>query len=121
MSTSTTDLIRTGKSYTVAQAARLARTSPQNVRNWLVGRSTPGHEIASVLGKAKPDGSPLGVSFLELAEVIVVARYRNGEGKTIPLHRLRAAHAYARTEMAIEYPFASGKFKHLGGHIIHEY
>jgi uncharacterized protein (DUF433 family) len=117
----TIDPIRTGKSYTVSQAGRLAHTSPQNIRNWLVGRDSPGFEIAPVLAKTKEPGTPLAVSFLELAELIVVAKYRNGDGQKIPLNRLRSAHDFARQRLGIEYPFASGIFKLHGGHIIHEY
>lgn len=125
--------IRTGKSYTVAQAARLAHTSPQNIRNWFVGRGPwisqtsedepiVRYEIAPVLGpRSKEPGERLVVSFLDLAELIVVARYRAGQGTKIPLKRLRAAHAFARLKLGIEYPFASAIFKLQGGHIIHEY
>ncbi len=122
LSMATIDPIRTGKAYTVTQAARLAKTSPQNIRNWLVGRGSPGYEIAPVLGpKSRDTGSRLAVSFLELAELVVVAKYRNGQGKRIPLKRLRAAQAFARDRLRIEYPFASGRFKLLGANIIHEY
>lgn len=114
--------IRTGKAYTVSQAARLADTSPQNIRNWFLGRASPGHEIAPVLGpKLKRTGIHLTVSFLDLAELIVVAKFRNGRGRTIPLKRLREAHAFARLKLGIDYPFASAVFKLKGAHIIHEY
>ena len=125
--------IRTGKSYTVSQAARLADTSPQNIRNWFIGRVVSGnddhdpdapvkYEIAPVLGpRTKEPGARLVVSFLDLAELIVVARYRAGQGKKIPLKRLRAANAFAREKLGIEYPFASARFKLLGANIIHEY
>jgi len=113
---------RTGKTYTVAQAARLADTSPQNIRNWMLGRTSPKHSMRPVFGpKENEPGRRLAVSFLELAELIVVAKYRNGKGRTIPLWRLRAAHEFARKKLEIEYPFASGIFKLQGGHIIHEY
>ena len=118
----TIEPFRTGKVYSVSQAGRLAKTSPQNIRNWLVGRTSPGYEMTPVLGtKAKVPGASLAVSFLELAELIVVAHYRSGEGKRVPLKRLRAAHTFARERLKIDYPFASGAFKLLGGHIIHEY
>jgi uncharacterized protein (DUF433 family) len=61
------------------------------------------------------------LSFLELVEVIVVTRFRNGSGRLIPLGRLRAAHAFARERLGIEYPFASGKLWTEGGHIMHAF
>lgn len=120
----TIEPFRTGKAYTVAQSARLAGTSPQNIRNWLIGRGQPEprYEIAPVLGpKMRDPGTHLMVSFLDLAELIVVAKYRNGQGRKIPLKRLRAAHAFARDRLKIDYPFASRIFKLHGGHIIHDY
>ena len=72
------NVLRRGKAYTIPQAARLARTSAPTVRNWLRGYAGQGHRMEPVFGKAKSsrDGEPLQVSFLELAEIIVVASYR---------------------------------------------
>lgn len=113
---------RTSKTYTVTQAARLAGTSAENIRNWFVGRETVGNKRVPVLGpRERRPGTPLLVSFLDLAELIVVARYRAGGGRRIPLKRLRAAHAFARQKLGIEYPFASAIFKVQGGNIIHQY
>ncbi len=114
--------IGSGKAYSVAQAARLAKTSPANVRNWLLGYQAPGHKMKPVFGpREKQPGQPLSLSFLELAELVVVARFRQGKGRTLPLWRLRAAHQFARERLGIEYPFASGRFKVEGGHVIHEF
>ena len=117
----TVELIRTEPAYTIAQAARIAGTAPQNVRNWLFGSQREGRAMKPVFGAKEHEGGVYRLSFLELAELIVVARYRNGSGATMPLQRLRDAHAYARTSMSIPYPFASGLFKVEGGHIIHRF
>lgn len=79
--------IRSGKAYTVAQAARLAQTTSSNVRRWVLGYSAPGHKMKPVFGqKERPEGEPLALSFLELAELIVVAHFRKGSGRRYPLH-----------------------------------
>jgi len=108
-----TSPIGSGKAYSVAQAARLARTSPATVRNWLLGYEAPGHKMKPVFGPRKKEaGEPL---------LIVVTRFRQGKGRPLPLWRLRAAHEFARERLGIDYPFASGRFKVEGGHIIHEF
>jgi len=60
----------------------------------------------------------LQVSFLELVEIAVVARWRKLHVK---LGRIRAAHEFARKQMFVPFPFATMDFKILGGHIIHEF
>jgi len=113
--------IRTGKTYTVTQAARRAGTTPQNVRRWLLGYEAPGHRMKPVFGRRPRDEGAPALSFLELAELIVVARFRQRSGRRISLDRLRAAHAFARERLQIPYPFASGRLKAEGGHIMHEF
>lgn len=113
--------MRTGSAYTFAQAAHLAGTTPQNVRRWLFGYEAPGHRMDPVFGPpAQVDGAPT-ISFLQLAEIIVVARYRRRSGKQISLARLREAHRFARERLGIEWPFASEVIRAGGGHIIHEF
>lgn len=119
--TATIEAIRTRPTYTLAQAARLAKTAPHNVRNWLYGDKRDGHSMEPVFGANDKPAGFHRVSFLDLAELIVVARYRDGSGSKMPIKRLRAAHEYARKAMEIPYPFASGIFKVAGGHIIHEF
>lgn len=118
---STIEPIRTGKVYSVAQAARLAKTSPWNVRRWMLGDDRPGHGMKPVFGPRDHGAGPLMLSFLELAELVVVARYRQGSGRRIPLQRLRAAHEYAQRVLQIPFPFASGLFKVEGGHIMYDF
>ncbi len=113
--------MRIGKTYTLAQAARLASTTPQNVRRWLYGYEAPGHRMEPVFGSPTANDGPPSVSFLQLAELIVVARYRRRGGRQIKLNRLRDAHRFARERLGIEWPFASEQFRFEGGHIIHEF
>ncbi len=117
------DTFRTGKAYTVTQAARLAGTSPQNVSRWLRGYAAPGHRMAPVFGKQRGK-EPLSISFLELAEIIVVARFRQPDDlgrRRISLERLRRAHEFARRQFDLDYPLASLKLRLEGGHILHEF
>jgi uncharacterized protein (DUF433 family) len=119
------DVFRTGKSYNVAQAARLAGTTPVTVHRWLVGYEIPGHQMAPVFGgpRAPLGEAPWTVSFLELAEIVVVARFRRGgPGHTpVPLERLRLAHTYARKRFRLPYPFASMELRESGGHVLHDF
>lgn len=113
--------MRIGKTYTLAQAARLAETTAQNVRRWMYGYVAPGHRMKPVFGpQPEREGRP-EISFLQLAELIVVARYRKRGGKRIPLERLRQAHDFARTRLQLEYPFASDTIRVSGAHVIHEF
>jgi uncharacterized protein (DUF433 family) len=114
------DPFRTGKAYTVAQAARLARTTPQTVRRWLLGYDVPGHHMDPVFGSREHDSTTnLQVSFLELVEIAVAARFRNLD--KVQLARIRRAHAFARRRLNVPFPFASLDFKVLGGHLVHDF
>jgi len=117
------DPFRTGKAYTATQAARLADTSPQNVARWLRGYTALGHQMAPVFGR-RPSGAARTISFLELTEIIVVAKFRRPDphGKRrASLETLRRAHDYARHAFRLEYPFASLNLKIEGGHILHDF
>ena len=112
------DPFRTGKAYTVEQAAAITATSPANVRRWLTGYEAPGHRMDPVLGGRGGSDGPLIVSFLELAELIVVVGFRKAG---VRLQRLRDAHEYAREAFDLAYPFASLKLQRAGGHVLHEF
>lgn len=116
-----TESARLSKTYSIAQAARLAGTNPQSVRRWLFGYEAPGHRMRPVFARRPIPEGPVALSFLELVELIVVARFRRGSGKRIPLWRLRDAHEFARQYLKLEYPFASDKLRMEGGHIMHEF
>lgn len=111
------DRFRIGKAYTIAQAARLARVSQNTVRNWLYGSQTRDYEMEPVFGvKEKKEGEVARVSFLELIEITVAARWRS---HGIKLPRVREAHDEARTRYQdIPYPFAHLDLHTVGGHVI---
>lgn len=118
---STISRMRTGKTYSLSQAARLAGTTPQNVRRWLYGYEATGHRMEPMFGPQPEQAGRPAISFLQLAELIVVARYRKRGGKQIKLGRLRAAHTFAKERLGIEWPFASEKLRFEGGHVIHQF
>ena len=74
-----------------------------------------------VFGSLPDNDGPPTISFLQLAELIVVARYRRRSGRQIKLSRLRDAHQFARERLAIDWPFASGQIRFEGGHVMHEF
>ena len=115
------DRFRTGKTYSIRQAANLAGVSQGTVRNWLYGTNAPdGYEMEPVFGAAKEKAAdePAMVSFLELSELIVAARFRKLK---IKLFRIREAHDFAREEWKLQYPFAHLKLTSIGGHILHQF
>jgi uncharacterized protein (DUF433 family) len=111
------DPFRIGKAYTIREAAALADVSPGTVRNWLYG-TTKGDMKAVFGGKTKPAEEVAMVSFLELAEVIVAARFRK---LRLKLQRIRAAHDYAKKHYNLAYPFAHLELRSIGGHVLHEF
>ena len=118
------DKFRTGKAYSIHQAAQLARTTPATVRRWLLGYEAPGHRMAPVFGEKRrlQDKEALLVSFLELVEIVVVSRFRQGIGSTpVSLGTLREAHSYALELFGLSHPFASLKMRVEGGHLMHEF
>ncbi len=113
------DRFRTGKAYTVRQSANLAGVSQGTVKNWLWGSTTSyGYEMAPVFGsKARPE-EVAQVSFLELSELIVAARFRKHH---IKLVRIRSAHHFARNEWSLPYPFAHLNLTSAGGHVLRRF
>ncbi len=109
------DPFRTGKTYSVSQAAALAKVSQGTVRNWLFG----GREVDPVFGQKgrHPDQLAL-VSFLELSELIVAARFRK---LRIQLQRIREAHDFASKQWEVDYPFAHLNLQSIGGHILSKF
>jgi uncharacterized protein (DUF433 family) len=115
MTTTTSDPFRMGKAYTVRQAADFAHVSPKTIRDWLWAEGE-GHSVRRVFGdKARDDDAPASVSFLELAEIVVVAKWRKLK---IKLDRIRDAHEFAREEWNAPYPFATLNLLTLGGHVL---
>ncbi len=111
------DPFRIGKAYTIRAAANLAEVSPGTVRNWLYGTTTG--DMKAVFGrKSRSSEDAAMVSFLELAEIIVVARFRR---LRLKLQRIRDAHDYARGKYELTFPFAHLELRSIGGHILHEF
>jgi uncharacterized protein (DUF433 family) len=117
------DPFRTGKAYTVREVARLAKTTPATVRRWLKGYDAPGHHMDAVFGEREPQplGEAMQVSFLELVEIAIAVKFRRGDQNVVSLERIRRAHAYARREWLVPFPFATMRFKAFGGHLLHEF
>jgi uncharacterized protein (DUF433 family) len=101
--------------YTIAEAAHLAKVSHQTVRNWLYGYPADEGTKSPILG-AKEKG-PL-VSFLQLAEIIIVSGFRKNRIKT---ERIALAHNFMQKEWGLEFPFAHEKLEPLGGHLLHRF
>jgi uncharacterized protein (DUF433 family) len=110
------DPFRTGKAYTVAQAARLAGTSPGTIRNWLFGDKDRMSPV--LIGRPRALNVVQRVSFLELVDFVIVARYRRWG---TDLEVIRAAHSFAKTEWGVPYPFASLNLLPLGGHVLRRF
>jgi uncharacterized protein (DUF433 family) len=120
------DPYRTGGAHTIAETARLAGTSYQNVRRWVTGYESPGHRMEPVFGAQSQharDHEPLMVSFLQLLEIVVAAKFRGvgSERTPVSLERIRQAHSYARSQLGLEYPFAHLRLRQEGGHILHDF
>ena len=116
MSVKILDPFLVGRTYTVAQTAKLAGTSPGTIRNWLFGYAD---KMVAVLGKRQPTANTVErVSFLELAELIVVARFRK---RGIDLERIRDAHRFAKSEWDLPYPFATLNLTTLGGNVLRRF
>lgn len=106
---------RTRPVYTIAQAAKLAGTSSATVRHWLYGRQFD-RPMRPVFGKKERRKEGIvEISFLVLAEIVVVSRFRK---RGVKLDRIRRAHEYARRELEIKYPFAWLKLKTDGAHVL---
>ena len=110
--TGVSDRWRTQPMYDFGEAARLAGVSTSTVRNWFLGnaaRKTP---------PLFPEGAAESsmISFLQLVETIVAARFRNQEN--VRYRNVHAAYLNAREILEEKYPFAHLRLEALGGHII---
>lgn len=109
---------RTGPLYTISEAAHLANVHPTTVRRWLFGSQTPSVQMQPVFGH--PDRSRQGiiVSFLQLAEIVIVSKFRR---KRISLERIRRAHHYTRQVSHLDHPFAHLSLVTSGVNILAEF
>lgn len=115
------DSSRRSRAYSIAEAARLVGVQTRTVRRWLYGDEHADHQMRPVLGPRPDSEGSLALSFLDLAELFVVAHFRRGSGRRMPLWRLRDAHDFARRRLGVDHPFASNQLLIEGGHILHEF
>src|SRR4051794_15427055 len=115
------DRYRTGKGYTIWQAARLAGVTTQTAKRWLLGYDRTYGSVGPVVGERArqpaTSSDALMLSFLELVELVIVGRYRK-KSSPVSLDRIRAAHDFAQREWDLPYPFASLNLLTLGGHLL---
>ena len=118
------DAWRTQPMYSFAEAGKLAGVSAGTVRSWLFGYSQnewPSGEAAqgrtvAPLNTMSPNSTI--VSFLELVEIVVAARFRVAARKSFPV--VRRAYENAQEEFKLSFPFAHLRLKAMGGHIARE-
>ena len=95
---------RRGPLYSISEAARLSSVHYSTVRRWIYGSQTPSVHMRPVFGEqSRSDRTAVVVSFVELAEIVVVSMFRK---KRITLERIRRAHSYARKMSGLDFPFA---------------
>ena len=106
---------RTDAMYSFREAAHLSGVSSGTVRNWLLGYvSQSGQEVPPLL-PTRSDQGPM-VSFLQLIEIVVAARFRMAERTKYEV--VRTAHQNAKAYYHLDYPFAYLNLRAVGGHII---
>lgn len=105
---------RTDPLYTYREASHLAQVSASTVRNWLFGYTSKYGDV-SPLFKYPTDVAM--VSFVQLIEIVVAAKFRKAEKISFPT--VRRAYENAKKDWGLEYPFAHLKLEALGGHILH--
>jgi uncharacterized protein (DUF433 family) len=110
-----TETWRISPTYSISQAAKIAGTHAINIRRWLYGVEYSFGKMKPVFGKREEAAV---LSFIELAEIIVVVRFRQ---KPVKLEELRRAYSYAKDQLGIEYPFAHAKLKTEGRNVLAVY
>ncbi len=106
------DKWRTQPMYGFGEAARLAGVSTSTVRNWFLGNAA--RQTPPLFAEGPADGAM--VSYLQLMETVVAARFRNSD--RVPYRNVHAAYRNAREILGVEFPFAHLRLEPLGGHII---
>lgn len=110
---------RTRPVYTISQTAKLAGVHPVTVRRWLYGADSASTKMRPVFsGKGKSKEDEAEVAFLQLAEIVVVSRFRQ---RQVKLNTLRQAHGYACKVLNLEYPFAWLHLKTDGVHVFSDF
>ena len=122
------DAWRTQPMYSFAEAGKLAGVSSGTVRNWLFGYSQDDgvsseaglvqqeRMVAPLFNTMPPDSTM--VSFLQLVEIVVAARFRVAERKSFRV--VKSAYENAQEEFKLSFPFAHLELKAMGGHIVRQ-
>lgn len=112
------DRYRTGKAYAIAEAAHLVETTPATVRRWIKGYAAQGRQMKPVFAeKDAIDGHAPTLSYVDMIEILVAARFTQHGGK---LEKVRAARDMAKKKWPdLPYPFASKRLKMVGGDLLH--
>jgi uncharacterized protein (DUF433 family) len=118
MITETANRWRTRPVYSISQTAKLAGVHPITIRRWLYGSHTNSTKMKPVFGENTVSGEKAEVSFLQLAEIVVVGRFRQ---RQVKLDTLRQAHAYASHTLHLDYPFAWLHLKTDGVHVFSDF
>jgi uncharacterized protein (DUF433 family) len=110
---------RTRPVYTISQSAKLAGVHPITVRRWLYGSDSASTKMRPVFSEQNKSKEGIAeVSFLQLAEIVVVGRFRK---RNVKLNTLRQAHTYACQVLDLEYPFAWLHLKTDGVHVFSDF
>lgn len=110
---------RTRPVYTISQSAKLAGVHPITVRRWLYGSHSASTKMRPVFsGNGGSKDAVAEVSFLQLAEIVVVSRFRK---RKVKLNTLRQAHEYACEVLDLIYPFAWLHLKTDGVHVFSDF
>ncbi len=101
----------------MSETAALLQIPSRRVWRWYRGYGSAGRRHNPVVTQAASP-SPLEVSFLALAEGVVIRATRE---LGISLRRIRAARSFAQDRLGIDFPFASDVFRTDGASILYEF
>ncbi len=104
--------------YQVAEASRLTGAKRQTIASWFRAPANQGHHATRPVPLLTPKAARKPISFLQLIEVAVVARFRT---LGVPLQRIRKAKAYLSDVFKTEYPFVVHRLKTEGAHVYKGY
>ena len=104
------NLWRIQKLYSFDEAAQLSGVSANTVRNWTLQYGEDERVISPLFDPW------LKVSFLQLIEVVVAARFQKATHKSF--EAVRDAYRNTRKLLYLDFPFAHSQLDVLGGHVM---